>query len=77
MSDIGGVMSILISIFGLIFRPLSQFLYYSNAIKRLFLARSKNDGILLKSKECCKSSAVEDQMNYYINDKNFPKHLDD
>lgn len=42
LSDLGGVMGVIISIFGIIFRPFSKFMYYINAIKRLFLARTRD-----------------------------------
>lgn len=60
MSDLGGVMSLMISAFGIIFRPFSKFMYYTNAIKMLFLARTRERDLFLEPKKGPNTSKVEE-----------------
>ena len=43
-------MSVLLAVFGVIFHPMSKHMYYINAIKRLFLARTRDTTLLLSGK---------------------------
>ena len=51
LSDLGGVMNVMLTVFGVLFKPLSKHQYFTNAIKRLFLARTKDDTIFLDPKK--------------------------
>ena len=77
LSQLHAEMNIMISIFGIIFRPFSKFMYYSNAIKRLFMARTNNEQLFQEPKKGRQTSTTEEQMTYYLDPKNFPRHLDD
>lgn len=77
LSDLGGVMAIMVSFFGIIFHPISKFMYYMNAIKRLFLARTREQKLFIEPKKGMYSSKAEGEMMYYLDERNFPKHLDD
>lgn len=48
LSDIGGVFRVLVSFFGVIFYPISQYLYYINSIRKLYLARTKDSNLFKK-----------------------------
>ena len=59
LSDLGGVMSIMISVCGIVFRPFSKFMYYTNAIKRLFLARTRDKHLFKPAKSGNMQSMAE------------------
>lgn len=59
LSDLGGIMNIMICIFGIIFKPVSKFLYYTNTIKGLFLARTKDSKLFIPAKDGHKMSLTE------------------
>jgi len=50
MSDLGGIMNVMIVVFGIIFKPMSEHMYYTNAIKSLFLARTRDEELLQNPK---------------------------
>lgn len=53
LSDLGGSMRVLITFFGILFYPISQHLFYVNAAKKLFLARTKEKDLLVDcDREC-------------------------
>lgn len=45
LGELGGVMEVLVIIFGLILFPISEHSFYLNAIKKLFFARTKDSDI--------------------------------
>lgn len=80
LSDLGGVMNVILAVFGVVFRPMSKHMYYTNAIKRLFLARTRDPNLLLDQKldeDGKEQSNQETKITKYLNEKNFPCDYDD
>ena len=46
LGDLGGVVRVLLTIFGVIFYPISQYLFYMNSAKKLYFARTKDTDLL-------------------------------
>ena len=46
LGEVGGVMKVFISIFGVIFYPISRFQFYFNSVKKLYLARTKDNNLM-------------------------------
>ena len=46
LGDLGGVFRVLITSFGLVFYPVTQFLFYLNSSRKLYLARTWDNDLL-------------------------------
>ena len=47
MGDLGGVIEVLLIVFNIIFLPMSEHSFNLKAIKKLFLARTKDDALFV------------------------------
>ena len=84
LADLGGVMNVIVAIFGVVFNPMSKHMFYINVIKKLFLARTR-DSKLLKSQrdeKGCKDEKVdtgchdrskrESKITKFLDEHNYP-----
>ena len=72
LGDLGGVVRVLMSIFGVIFYPISQFLFFLNSVKQMYLARTK-EADLLENASCQNSRTNhEKKMMNYTNGSKIP-----
>ena len=46
IGELGGVMRVLITAFGVIFYPISRYIFYLNSVKKLYLARTSSPDLL-------------------------------
>ena len=60
LGDLGGVFRVLVTFFGVIFYPISQYLFYVNSMQKLYLARTK-DSKLFHEKLMEKSQSSMDK----------------
>ena len=79
LGELGGVMEVMVIIFGLILYPISEHNFYLNAIKKLFFARTDDNDIFVshlhnkKGKESyqdCKKGSLERKLIRQITIKN-------
>ena len=59
LGQLGGLMSVLVAACRALMFPISRHMYYWNAIKRLFLARTSDDTLFLKEKKGKQKSGTE------------------
>ena len=69
LSDLGGVVRVLISIFGVLFYPITQYLFIINAARKLFLARTSNSNIFRKNQDSKDRKSMRKQ--FQESDENF------
>lgn len=50
LGDVGGVLELLIFIFGVVMYPWSEFSFLTKALQRLYLARTKKESLFIKKK---------------------------
>jgi hypothetical protein len=48
MGDLGGVIEVLLIVFNVMFLPISEHSFNLKAIKKLFMARTKDDDLFIK-----------------------------
>lgn len=65
MSDLGGVVNVLLAVFGIVLYPLSQHLYYLKSAQRMYLARTKDKNLLEKPSDK-NTSQQDEQILWYI-----------
>ena len=71
MSALGGIMSLVMIMFRAALYPISQHMYYWNAIKRLFLARTSSQDLLLDKKKGTLKSHTECKITKYLDPESF------
>ena len=76
LGDLGGVMNVLLAVFGIIFYPMSKHLYYVNSIKKLFLARTRELEIFQK-REGKQIGQSDSKILKYLNEENYPCQYDE
>ena len=64
-------MSVMMTVFGVFFYPLSKHLYYINSIKKLFLVRTRDEDIFQNSKNK-NSSEADLKISKYLDESNYP-----
>ena len=76
LGDLGGVTRVLLSFFGIIFYPISRFLFIINSAQSLYLARTKDDNLLRKSLKP-DSSKLEKKIMSYTDGSKIPCKYND
>ena len=71
LGQLGGLMSVLMATCRAFMFPISRHMYYWNAIKRLFLARTSDDTLFLKEKKGRQRSGSEKMITKYFNPENY------
>jgi len=76
MSDIGGVMRVIISIVGVVLLPITKHQFSTILTKRLFLVRTQHSDIFQKLKKDHNGSHYEQKFEKYIDSKHIPCDYD-
>lgn len=72
LSNLGGVVGVLMNVFGVVFYPMAQFLYYINSAKRLFMARTRDPKIFAEANQYDFYSKFEKRMYDVADPKQIP-----
>lgn len=73
LSDIGGIIEIMLILFGLIFLPISRHSFYLHAARFMFFARSRDSTLFIKGS---KQDEQRENLAKYINRQETQSKLD-
>lgn len=72
LGDLGGVVRVLMTVFGVIFYPISRYFFYLNSAKKLYLARTKDSHLFhAQDMHHCHCN-LEQKMIRYTDDSKVP-----
>ena len=72
LGDLGGVVRVLLTIFGVLFYPINQYLFVINMAKKLYMARTKENDLFQNPQEHIGNCKIERKMMKLIDPQNMP-----
>lgn len=72
LGDLGGVVRVLLSMFGVLIYPLNHYLFVINSARKLYLARTREQNIFEDPSKSRCNTKIEQKMLNFTDPKNIP-----